>query len=74
MAGHGRAQAARRLQDMLEAYRDVPPIKDERRLGHELPLPRCPHPIDAVRNAITESWSNGQTAGQINRLIRFPAD
>jgi transposase len=24
--------------------------------------------IDAVRNAITESWSNGQTEGQINRL------
>jgi transposase len=24
--------------------------------------------IDAVRNAITERWSNGQTEGQINRL------
>jgi len=24
--------------------------------------------IDAVRNAITEPWSNGQTGGQINRL------
>jgi transposase len=24
--------------------------------------------IDAVRNAITERWSNGQTQGQINRL------
>jgi transposase len=24
--------------------------------------------IDAVRNALTESWSNGQTEGQINRL------
>jgi len=24
--------------------------------------------IDAVRNAITEDWSNGQTEGQINRL------
>ena len=24
--------------------------------------------IDAVRNAITEQWSNGQTEGQINRL------
>ena len=24
--------------------------------------------IDAVRNAIVESWSNGQTEGQINRL------
>jgi transposase len=24
--------------------------------------------IDAVRNAITEHWSNGQTEGQINRL------
>ena len=24
--------------------------------------------IDAVRNAITEQWSNGQTKGQINRL------
>ena len=24
--------------------------------------------IDAVRNAITEPWSNGQTEGQINRL------
>lgn len=24
--------------------------------------------IDAVRNAIDESWSNGQVEGQINRL------
>jgi transposase len=24
--------------------------------------------IDAVRNAICEPWSNGQTEGQINRL------
>jgi transposase len=24
--------------------------------------------IDAVRNAITEQWSSGQTEGQINRL------
>ena len=24
--------------------------------------------LDAVRNAITEQWSNGQTEGQINRL------
>jgi transposase len=24
--------------------------------------------LDAVRNAITEPWSNGQTEGQINRL------
>jgi transposase len=24
--------------------------------------------IDAVRNAITEQWSNGQSEGQINRL------
>jgi transposase len=24
--------------------------------------------IDAARNAVTESWSNGQTEGQINRL------
>jgi transposase len=24
--------------------------------------------IDAVRNSITEQWSNGQTEGQINRL------
>jgi transposase len=24
--------------------------------------------IDAVRNAVTERWSNGQTEGQINRL------
>jgi transposase len=26
------------------------------------------HDIDAVRTAIKESWSNGQTEGQINRL------
>ena len=26
------------------------------------------HRIDAVRNALTEDWSNGQTEGQINRL------
>ena len=26
------------------------------------------HDIDAVRNAVTEPWSNGQTEGQINRL------
>jgi transposase len=26
------------------------------------------HDIDAVRNAINEPWSNGQTEGQINRL------
>jgi transposase len=26
------------------------------------------HDIDAVRNAMTERWSNGQTEGQINRL------
>jgi len=49
MAGHGRAQAARRLQDMLEAYRDVPPIKDERRLGHELPL-QLPKPGVPIRS------------------------
>jgi transposase len=24
--------------------------------------------LDAVRNAMTEPWSNGQTVGQINRL------
>ena len=24
--------------------------------------------VDAVRNAMTEGWSNGQTEGQINRL------
>jgi transposase len=24
--------------------------------------------LDAVRNALTEEWSNGQTKGQINRL------
>jgi transposase len=24
--------------------------------------------IEAVRNAVLESWSNGQTEGQINRL------
>jgi transposase len=24
--------------------------------------------IDAVRNALTECWSNGQTEGQTNRL------
>jgi hypothetical protein len=28
----------------------------------------APRDIDAVRNAITEPWSNGQTEGQINRL------
>lgn len=26
------------------------------------------HDLAAVRNAITETWSNGQTEGQINRL------
>jgi len=26
------------------------------------------HDLDAVRDAITEKWSNGQTEGQINRL------
>ena len=26
------------------------------------------HDIDAVRNAILEPWSNGQTEGQVNRL------
>jgi transposase len=26
------------------------------------------HDIEAVRNAIREPWSNGQTEGQINRL------
>ncbi len=26
------------------------------------------HDIGAVRNALTERWSNGQTEGQINRL------
>jgi transposase len=24
--------------------------------------------LDAVRNAVSEPWSNGQTEGQINRL------
>ncbi len=24
--------------------------------------------LDAVRNAVTEKWSNGQAEGQINRL------
>jgi len=24
--------------------------------------------VDAVRNSLTEGWSNGQTEGQINRL------
>ena len=24
--------------------------------------------LDAVKNALTEEWSNGQTEGQINRL------
>ncbi len=24
--------------------------------------------LEAVRNAVTEPWSNGQTEGQINRL------
>jgi transposase len=26
------------------------------------------HDIEAVRNAVLETWSNGQTEGQINRL------
>ncbi len=26
------------------------------------------HDIDVVRNAVLETWSNGQTEGQINRL------
>ena len=26
------------------------------------------HDIEAVRNAVSEPWSNGQTEGQINRL------
>ena len=26
------------------------------------------HDVDAVRNAITVRWSNGQTEGQINRV------
>jgi transposase len=26
------------------------------------------HDIEAVQNAVTEPWSNGQTEGQINRL------
>jgi transposase len=26
------------------------------------------HDIEAVRNALLETWSNGQTEGQINRL------
>jgi transposase len=26
------------------------------------------HDIDAVRNAVLEPWSNGQTEGQVNRL------
>jgi transposase len=26
------------------------------------------HDIEAVRNAVLEPWSNGQTEGQINRL------
>jgi transposase len=26
------------------------------------------HDIEAARNAVLESWSNGQTEGQINRL------
>jgi transposase len=34
-----------------------------RRLAHYLR-----RDIEAVRNAISESWSNGQTEGQINRL------
>ncbi len=30
--------------------------------------------FDAVRNAITEPWSNGQTEGQINRLKALKTD
>ena len=26
------------------------------------------HDIEAVRNAVLDTWSNGQTEGQINRL------
>jgi transposase len=26
------------------------------------------HDIEAVRNAVLEPWSNGQTEGQVNRL------
>jgi transposase len=30
--------------------------------------------IDAVRNAMTEPWSNGQAEGQINRLKTLKRD
>jgi transposase len=31
-------------------------------------LPELRQDIEAVRDAVVESWSNGQTEGQINRL------
>ena len=42
---------------------DASGVYGMRRFGRALRLD-----IDAVRNAINESWSNGQVEGQINRL------
>lgn len=39
-----------------------------KRLAWRSPEPTYQPHIDAVRNAITEPWSNGQTEGQINHL------
>jgi transposase len=46
-----------------DAREDHSALYGIRRFVHTLRLD-----LDGVRNAITESWSNGQTEGQITRL------
>ena len=46
-SGRIRAQAAGRLQSVLEAHRDVPPVEDQCCLGHDLAL-KLPQPGIAI--------------------------
>ena len=67
-AGRTCAQAARRLQGVLKAHRDVPPIEDERRLRHDLTLqlPQPGGPIRENRRRCAET-----DTGAHNRVGKF---
>ena len=72
-SGRIRAQAAGRLQNVLKAHRDVPPIEDQCGLGHDLAL-KLPEPGIAIGQH--RRWRSGAdpavTSASANSFAESP--
>ncbi len=67
-AARARAKASRRLQGVLEAHRDAPPVENERRLGRDLPQPRVTIREHCRRGAETDAGADNHI-GEFARRI-----